>query len=120
MNSRTGIKFFVAMMACLALGSCEKTIKPDKLPSQDSRPVVNVLLYHDSLIKVHISMSRSILSAADYKLRDDAICELFINDKFSEKIQSSGNGYYKSSAPGRSGYKYTIKATVPGNETVEG
>jgi hypothetical protein len=120
MNRRKLYAPVLAAPVILLLCCCEKVIQPNKLPSQDPRPVVNALLYHDTLITAHVSMSRSILNDANYKVRDDAICELYINGQFAEKMQSSGNGFYAASKFGRSGNKYTMKVTVPGSPLVEG
>jgi hypothetical protein len=109
---------FVVLM--LTVSACQKEIPAKDLPQQDPRITLNCTVSRDSLIQVNISSSKSVLSGKDYRMIDDAICEVYINDVYAERLVNIKNGNYKSTIKASSGKKYTIKASASGFKSVEG
>ena len=107
---------------CVALVffGCEKIIEPKNLPEQDPRIVLNCLMYKDSVIRLNVSSSKSIISGKDYKFLENATCLLYENDLIVDQFKNNKEGNYTSTVFGRIGKKYRVKVSVPGFETVEG
>jgi len=98
---------------------CEKVIEAKDLPQQDSRLVLNCIIYTDSNITANISASKSILSGKDYKRIDDAVCDLYEDDVFMQTMVNAKNGYYLSSVIGKSNKKYTIQVAAPSYKNID-
>jgi hypothetical protein len=108
------------LLIALAAVSCEKVISPGKLPEQDSRLVVNCLMYADSIIKVDVSLSKSILDNKPYVLPENADCELYEDDTPVEKLVHQGKGRYTAAKIPTSGHIYKVKVILQGYASCEG
>lgn len=103
----------------LLLAGCEKVIEAKDLPQQDSRLVLNCIIYTDSNITANISASKSILSGKDYKLIDNAVCDLYEDDVFVQTMLNVKKGDYISSVLGKSNKRYTVKVAAPGYKNID-
>ena len=100
--------------------ACEKVIEPKNLPEQDPRVVLNCLMHRDSVIRLNVSSSKSIISGKDYKFLENATCVLYENDLIIDQFTNNKEGNYSSTVFARVGKKYRVKVSVSGFETVEG
>jgi hypothetical protein len=104
------------------LTSCEKIIEPKNLPEQDPRIVLNSVIKSDSVFRANISISKSIISGKDYKVINDAVCELYANGQYFAKLINIGKGNYATDTmtKAKTNTKYTLKVGVSGYKNVEG
>jgi hypothetical protein len=103
-----------------AFSSCEKVIEPGELPDQEARLVMNSIIFNDSLIKVEVSSSKSILNNKAYKFIDNAICALFENGVFKEHLTLIAEGVYSAMTKAVAGKEYKIQVNAAGFDQVEG
>ena len=87
--------YLVIITISLLIISCEKIIDID-IEDKDKKIVVNGILSTDSLVKVNISKSLSILDDKDVHFINDAIVTLYENDNFIEQLSSLDKGYYST------------------------
>ena len=104
----------------LVLIGCQKIIEPKDLPEQDPRLVLNCLMYEDSLIKLNVSSSKSIISGKDYKFIENATCVLYEDDLIIDQFDNKKEGNYISHVFPKMNKKYTVKVSAAGFESVEG
>lgn len=105
----------------LVFSSCYKVMDYD---NSDYQPllVLNGFLMQDSVIKVNVSRTLSMLEIeyeADCFI-DDAIVSLYINDAFSEKLKYDSIGFYHSTKTAENGHIYKITVEKDGYETAIG
>ncbi len=112
------ITILITLISLIVLVSCEKTLKFDS-KYQKPRLVVNTLVLKDSLIKVDISTSRSILDDAGIADVSGATVKLYKNDSYLETINEV-NGKYISTHQAEEGATYSIEASANGFKTVSG
>lgn len=110
----------VALLATTLLSSCEKVIEPKNLPEQDPRLVINSIISTDSVITANVSVSKSIVSGKEYKFLNDATCELYINDRFAERMKIVKDGNYVATNKGAVGSNYKVKVIANGYTDAEG
>jgi len=108
---------------CIALLSCE-TVVDVEIPQEDPRLVVNAILETDSLVRVHLSHSRSTLSSQPIENVGGAEILLFQNGQqvaSLEEERTNGNwdGWYRGDYAPQAGNTYTLRASRTGYETVE-
>lgn len=115
MKKIKSLVILVPMAACL---SCEKVIEPKDLPEQDPRIVVNCILVSGQSISADLSISKSIVSGKDYKLLNNAVCEVYEDDAYVQNLVFNNNGNYFGSLIPKANKKYTLKVAASGYESV--
>ncbi|MEI8048546.1 MAG: DUF4249 family protein [Bacteroidota bacterium] len=109
----------IILFVSISFQSCVKEVDTGNLPFEN-KLVIYCMLTSDSLVSVRLSKTNSLLiddldSVAGVKV------ELYENDKFLELLAYKGNGlFYSTKTYPRESYSYTIKASAPGFENVEG
>lgn len=99
--------------------SCEKIIDID-IPERERKIVLNSLITPDSLIKIHLSESESILKAGfSMDIIENATVQLYENNSFAALLLYTGEGCYVSSDfyP-REESQYRVEVSVPGKDPV--
>jgi hypothetical protein len=115
-NVQTLIVFLAGLML---ISSCE-TVIDMKLPEQPPKIVVNSFFTPDSLIMVHLSKSKFVLSNEQLKEIEDAEISLFENGNYIGKFTHINKGFYH--LPGffpKINTQYTLNAVSSGIKSVE-
>lgn len=102
----------------LTLSSCEKVIEAKDLPQQDPMLVVNSLIDENSNVYLKISSSKSILSGKDYKMVNDAVCDLYEDDVFLASVNTGLNGFYLFGVTPKANKKYSVHIGATGFKSV--
>ena len=98
--------------------SCVETIDFDNDASTSELVVIGII-NPDSLIKVHLSQSVSVLDYDSYVVVQDKEIEIFENESYTETITHKKGGYYISeSITPYSSATYNLKTTNDKNEIV--
>lgn len=109
----------IVLGVMIVFQSCVKEIDTGNLPVEH-KLVMYCMLTPDSLVSVRLSKTNSLL-IDDLDSVPGAKVELFENDKFVETLTDKGNGRFCSAKTyPRESFSYTIKASAPGFENVEG
>lgn len=111
------IKSIILLAPLAVCLSCEKIIEPKDLPEQDPRIVVNCLLNSDQNISADVSASKSIISGKDYKLLNNAVCEVYEDGAYIQNLVFTSNGHYFGSLIPKANKKYTLKVAASGYES---
>ncbi len=106
-HTNIAIKF---ILLSLVIFSCEKEIQID-LPEHKAQPVLNCLFSQDSIFKVHLSKTTSIVNNFPSKI-SDATVHLYENELFIEELTFDGNIYTSTILP-KTNKKYQIKVNTP-------
>jgi len=99
--------------------SCEKIIDID-IPDREKKIVLNSLITPDSIVKIHLSESESILNAGFLiDIIEDATVQLYENNSFATLLLYTSEGCYVSSDfyP-REENQYRVEVSVPGKDPV--
>ena len=102
----------ILLLLWLSISSCEKVIDPGELPQQEARLVVNCILTNDSVVKVNVSSSKSIISGKEYKQIDNATCRLLENGQLVEQLVNIKNGNYQGKIIPKPDRTYTLKVSA--------
>lgn len=113
-------KIFGIFCLAVVFASCEKVIEPGELPEQDVRLVINAVLDKDSVFKVNLSQSKSIISGKDYKMVDKEVCEVHEDGVFLEKLSFVSKGKYLGTKKPQIGKTYRIVAKAANLADAEG
>lgn len=101
--------------------NCEKVIEPKNLPQQDPRLVINSVITNDSTIRVNVSSSKSILNSKRYNFINNAVCDLYVNGLYAERMKSvDTSGNYRATQKGLANNQFSIKVSSSGFKDVEG
>ena len=91
------------------LFSCEKII-PLENESSSNKIVVNSLFSTDSLWKIHLSYSKSVIGSTDYKYVENALIKIIdSNGKQITNFQYLNDGFYESNSFPKTNEKYFLK-----------
>ncbi|MGY0036278.1 hypothetical protein [Pedobacter sp. NJ-S-72] len=77
---------FLPILTIFLFTSCEKKLNID-LPADADRPVLNVLMNENSLLKVRFSLSGRLSGGQSFKEADNAETKLYENDIFKELLK---------------------------------
>lgn len=108
------ITLFIANLIILL--SCRELVTDD-FPEYDSSPTVNSILVQGEPIKVNLSMAGK-LDSLPISTIDNAIVELWVEGKFLENLENTGNGFYNSTDIAEPSKNYTCKVIIPGEDTI--
>jgi len=115
-NVQTLIIFLAGLML---FASCE-TVVEMKLPEQPPKIVVNSIFTPDSLIMVHLSKSKFVLSNEQLKEIEDAEISLFENGNYIGKFSHLNKGFYiLSGFYPKINAQYKLTATYQNLKSVE-
>jgi hypothetical protein len=112
------IKLLICLFAVFIFLSCEKVIEAKDLPEQDSRIVLNSLLFSEDLITANITASRGILSNKAFKDLDKAVCQVFENDAYLGNLINIQNGNFTSFFTAKVNNKYRLIVSASGYSSV--
>ncbi len=112
------IKLLICLFAVFIFLSCEKVIEAKDLPEQDSRIVLNSLLFSEDLITANITASRGILSNKAFKDLDKAVCQVFENDAYLGNLINIQNGNFTSFFTAKVINKYRLIVSASGYSSV--
>jgi hypothetical protein len=112
------LKLLICLFAVFLFLSCEKVIEAKDLPEQDSRIVLNSLLFSEDLITANITASRGILSNKAFKDLDKAVCQVFENDAYLGNLINIQNGNFTSFFTAKVNNKYRLIVTASGYSSV--
>ena len=112
------IKLLICLFAVFIFLSCEKVIEAKDLPEQDSRIVLNSLLFSEDLITANITASRGILSNKAFKDLDNAVCQVFENDAYLGNLINIQNGNFTSFFTAKVNNKYRLIVSASGYSSV--
>ncbi len=111
------INIIVVFLFILSIVSCKKELQID-YPALEKKIIVNSLFTLDSLFKVRLTTLSEINSTEEHLLTD-AVCEIWENDIFKDKLEYTDNGFYVSDwLKPEGGKKYTVKVHCSGYEDV--
>lgn len=108
----------IIFISCtLLIFSCVKELDYNDLNFK-RQLVLSGLVYQDSIIRINVSTTKSIL-VADSVLTflDDAEVRLYTDDEFIETLQYDSLGMYHSTTIARENMNYTIEASAQGLTT---
>lgn len=88
------LALIAAILVLIGWSACESLIDDFDYEKKTSKLVVNGILNPDSTISIHISSSISYNPSSTYKQVENAVVELFENDKSLGQLLSKGQGYY--------------------------
>lgn len=113
------VKLYITLLSAISLFvlSCRNEIE---FNGNETQPllVVNCFCTPDSIIKVHVSKSKFFLQDdSSFEFVNDATVNLWINDVKTEKLVSTGNGYYTATYKPKTGDR--IKITAQNNQFSE-
>jgi len=109
-------KISIVILATIALLSC-KTLITDDFPDFESFPTVNSILVVGKPLSVQISQTGGI-DSLPLSTVSNAEIELYIDGKFAEKLENSGDGTYTSTSTVEAGKEYKCNVIIPGYDTV--
>ena len=112
------LKLLICLFAVFTFLSCEKVIEAKDLPEQDSRIVLNSLLFSEDLITANITASRGILSNKAFKDLDNAVCQVFENDAYLGNLINIQNGNFTSFFTAKVNNKYRLIVSASGYSSV--
>lgn len=112
------LKLLICLFAVFIFLSCEKVIEAKDLPEQDSRIVLNSLLYSEDFITANITASRGILSNKPFIDLDKAICQVFENDAYLGNLINIQNGNFTSFFTAKVNNKYRLIVSASGYSSV--
>ena len=112
------LKLLICLFAVFLFLSCEKVIEAKDLPEQDSRIVLNSLIYSEDLITANITASRGILSNKAFKDLDKAVCQVFENDAYLGNLINIQNGNFTSFFTAKVNNKYRLIISASGYSSV--
>ena len=112
------LKLLICLFAVFIFLSCEKVIEAKDLPEQDSRIVLNSLLFSEDLITANITASRGILSNKAFKDLDNAVCQVFENDAYLGNLINIQNGNFTSFFTAKVNNKYRLIVSASGYSSV--
>ncbi len=112
------LKLLICLFAVFIFLSCEKVIEAKDLPEQDSRIVLNSLLFSEDLITANITASRGILSNKAFKDLDKAVCQVFENDAYLGNLINIQNGNFTSFFTAKVNNKYRLIVSASGYSSV--
>lgn len=98
--------------------SCRKLVTND-FPYYEPVPVINSLLFADSTIWVHVSLSSEIDSTQLIGVEQAEVL-LFIDDTLAESLPHVYSGYYESKYLVSPDHKYGFEVRIPGHESAFG
>ncbi|MBB5621006.1 hypothetical protein HDE69_002059 [Pedobacter cryoconitis] len=113
---------FLPIFATILLTSCEKKLTID-LASDADRPVLNVLMNENAPLKARFTLSGRLADGESFKDPENAETRLYENDVFKESLKPQtidGKKYYVSTIGVLKDKKYSVTATAPGFNLVEG
>ena len=84
---------YILSLLIIPLFSCEKIIEID-IPDSERKIVVNGLINPDSLVRINLSRSLSVLEDNDFVYLENASASLFENDQQVGDLQYQGDGFY--------------------------
>ncbi len=89
--------------------SCRKKLDID-IPDTEKHIVLNGIINPDSIIKVRVTQSKSVLDDSKIQNLENADVKLFKNDEFAENLQYSDSGFFYSVLKPEinSNYKITV------------
>ncbi|MFA9391687.1 MAG: hypothetical protein ACERKD_17895 [Prolixibacteraceae bacterium] len=96
--------------------SCRELID-EPYPDYHPVPVVNALLKAGYTLSVNISLAEK-LDDEQLGFTENAMAELFVNDRYVEALNCDKKGEYKSTTVVEPLKKYTCKVAVPGYDTI--
>ncbi len=111
------IKLLICLFTVFIFLSCEKIIEAKDLPEQDSRIVLNSLLFSEDLITANITASRGILSNKPFKDLNNAICQVFENDAYLGNLTNIQNGDFTGFFTAKANNKYRLVVSASGYST---
>ena len=109
-------KTLIIILATIALLSC-KTLITDDFPDFESLPTVNSILVVGKPLSVQVSLTGGI-DSLPLSTVSNAEIELYIDGKFAEKLENSGDGTYTSTLTVEAGKEYKCNVIIPGYDTV--
>ena len=109
------------LFALIILSACKKEIPADNIEGSEDVLVVNALFTPDSVWKVNVSKSKHILSNVNEKnYLENATVVIASSKGFSEKLNHTQWGIYRSQAKPEEGEVYSIAVESYGFKKVEG
>ena len=108
------IYIFVAILVLTI--SCRDKVQ-DTFPDFENKLVLNSILIKDSVLNVHLSLTRPI-DNSDFPTVNNATVKLYIDGVFSEDLTSVGNGLYSSTTIVEPEKEYRCEAFVDGYDKV--
>ena len=108
------MKFISRLLVLFSiLSSCRMAVDVE-VPFPGPVLVANSYFNPDSVWSVHLSASRHILDENPYPEISNAALEIYENNEFIERLEYSGNGYYRSeSTRPKEGAEYKLKISTP-------
>lgn len=116
------LKYTLLLFIAACFMACETDVVI-KIPSENNKPVINVLMNKDSVIYVRITLSGRLEYSNIFVVPRDAVVQLFEDDQLKETLvfRRVGNyDYYCSTVKVKVGSTYRVTATIPGHEMAEG
>jgi len=112
------IRSIVALLAVLALTSCEKEIEFNGTITEPL-VVVNSYLIPDSTIRVMLSKSRFLLdSNEDFERVNTATVSIVVNNQYKETLQFIEKGLYTGTYKPQPGDSVALLVRVPGKDDI--
>lgn len=112
--------FLIIISAILIFGSCEKIIDID-IDEKEKRIVANGIVSPDSLIKIQVSKSISILEDERHlQYLSASTVKLYADGEYVEKMNYTKNGYFVSTDTAVTGKKYSFDISYSDMTPVQG
>lgn len=107
----------IFITSILLIISCAKELDYNDLNFK-RQLVLNSLIYQDSLIRINVSTTKSVLLADSVlTFLDNAEVRLYADDVFIENLQYDSLGMYHSTTIARENMNYTVEASAQGLTT---
>lgn len=114
-------RLIIALISCLLLASCEKTLTID-VPEQPHRLVIHCVATPDDSLRLTLRHTAGILQYNQWQTTDvtDGLVVLYDNDVVADTfIYNSATEYYLSDMQLKPGHRYKLLASAAGFETAE-
>lgn len=112
-------RLLILPIVCLLFSSCEKEIPLDA-EYTEPKIAMNSVMYKDSILKVHLSRSLSVIDNGTLDDITGATVELLdASGNLIEQLTDAGNGFYESVSTTSLGVDYKVRAAAATYETVE-
>jgi len=103
-------KISIIISAILIIFSSCETILDIDLPEGDKHIVISGIMTPDSIIKVQVSKSKSVLDTASIKYMSTAKLKLYEDDVFKQYMEYTQNGFFISTIIPQNDKEYKITA----------
>ncbi len=107
-----------SLLLVLVILSCRKKLDID-IPEAAKHIVVNGIITTDSIVKVRVTKSKSILDEKPVEILSSAEVKLYKDDIFTETMTYNDSGFFMSSVSPVENSDYKITVDYPGLTSVE-